>query len=70
MKLINKLLALLTFLFGSVLVALAAPPAYTGHGFDDVQTLTDDGSLYFGVVIALAVIITGFFLGRRWLRRV
>jgi len=25
---------------------------------------------FFGVVVALAILVTGFFLGRRWLRRV
>ncbi len=55
--------------FGPVL-ALAAPPAYTGGAFDQVQILADDGLLFFGVIIAAAIVITGFFLGRRWMKKI
>jgi hypothetical protein len=51
-------------------VMRADPPAYTGTVFDGLQEVIDDAGLFFGVVIALAVIVTGFFLGRRWLAKV
>ena len=51
-------------------LALADPPEYTGSAFDQIQIVADDGMLFFGVIIAGAIIVTGFFLGRKWLRRV
>jgi len=69
--LLHKLLcvALLLVAFGP-LALRADPPEYATTAFTNIQDVTDDGALYFGVVTALAVVITGFFLGRRWLRRV
>ena len=49
---------------------LAAPPVYAGSAFDKSQELTDDGLLFFGVIIAGAVVVTGFFKGRQWLKKV
>ena len=54
-------------------VAQAAPPTpptYTGTTFDRLQIVADDAYLFFGVVVVLALLVTGFFLGRSWLRRV
>lgn len=62
-------LAVLSLLSGSALLQ-AAPPAYAGSAFDQIQEVADDGMLFFGVIIAGAVIVTGFFLGRKWLKRV
>ena len=64
----NFLLFLAVICMG--LVARADPPVYTGNTFDKLQTATDDASLYFGVVIAACIIVTGFFLGRKWLKSV
>jgi len=51
-------------------ILLAQAPTYTTTAFDSIQEVADDSSLFFGVIVAVAVIVTGFFLGRRWLRRV
>jgi len=50
--------------------SLFAQPAYTGAAFDSMQEVADDGTLFFGVIVVLAVLITGFFVGRRWFKRV
>lgn len=57
-------------LFLAAATIVKAQPAYTGTTFDAVQEVMDDATLFFGVVVALAVLVTGFFLGRRWLARV
>ncbi len=63
---------LLLFLLALALTSIvrAAPPSYAGNTFDGLQTATDDASLYFGVLVALAIVVTGFFLGRKWLKSV
>jgi hypothetical protein len=69
---------LLNRLFVAVLGLLLLPltmmaqtvPEYEGTAFDKSQALANDGMLFFGFIIAGAIIVTGFFLGRRWLRRV
>lgn len=66
---ITRLHVLLLCLFGMTVNALAQP-VYTGNTFDKVQTVSEDATLFFGVVVVLAVLVTGFFLGRKWLRRV
>lgn len=53
----------------ALLLAQTAPE-YEGNAFDKIQEVAGDGMLFFGFIIAAAIIITGFFLGRRWLRRV
>jgi len=68
-KLTNRAIAGATGFLALVLSALAQP-AYTGTAFDQIQEVADDGALFFGVIVALAIVVTGFFLGRRWLRRV
>ncbi len=45
-------------------------PTYTGNAFDDIQAVASDGMLFFGFIVAAAIIVTGFFLGRRWFARV
>jgi len=55
---------------GLLPAALFAQPVYTGNAFDSMQEVTDDATLFFGVIIVIAILVTGFFLGRRWLRRV
>jgi len=69
MKHIKKLLAF-AMLFLSALIVRADPPEYAGSAFDSIQEVTDDASLFFGVIVALAIVVTGFFLGRKWLKRV
>lgn len=54
----------------AAVIVRAQPPTYEGTTFDAIQVATDDATLYFGVVVALAVLVTGFFLGRKWLKRV
>lgn len=48
----------------------ADAPEYAGNAFDHMQEVADDGLLFFGVIVAAAIVVTGFFLGRRWLRRI
>lgn len=55
---------------GILPASLFAQPVYTGSAFDSIQETTDDATLFFGVIIILAVLVAGFFVGRRWLRRV
>ena len=50
------------------LLGLVADPTYAGNAFDKITSTTDDASLYFGLVVALCVLVTGFFLGRKWLK--
>lgn len=45
-------------------------PEYTGSVFDELTETLLDGGLFFGVIIAMALVVTGFFLGRKWLARV
>jgi hypothetical protein len=52
------------------LVPAAAHAAYAGTTFDAVQEVADDATIFFGVVVVLAVLVTGFFVGRKWLRSV
>jgi len=60
------LLGVAALLVPSLLLA----QTYTGNAFDQIQIVADDGMIFFGVIIAGAVIVTGFFLGRRWLKRI
>lgn len=67
----SKLRLVLASVACAVPAALAqTPPTYTGNVFDKLQVTTEDGLLYFGFIAAAAVLVTGFFLGRKWLRRV
>jgi len=66
----NFLVMLVMLLAFGPLALRADPPDYAGTAFDKMQTTTDDAALFFGVVVALAVLVTGFFLGRKWLRSV
>ena len=36
----------------------------------DITTALGTATTLFGVVTTLAVLVTGFFVGRRWLRKV
>jgi len=36
----------------------------------DITTALGTATTLFGVVITLAVLVTGFFVGRRWFKRV
>jgi hypothetical protein len=36
----------------------------------EITTMIGEATTLFGVVVALAVTVTGFFIGRRWLSRV
>jgi len=45
-------------------------PTYTGSDFDLLQAMADDSAIFFGWVLGLSVMIFGFFLGRKWMRRV
>jgi hypothetical protein len=36
----------------------------------DITTALGTATTLFGVVVTLAVLVTGFFVGRSWLRRV
>jgi len=63
---------------GLVIVGVFAPviaqaqieePEYTGTVFDSVTAVALDGALFFGVIVAICVLVTGFFLGRKWLKR-
>jgi len=58
--------------FGAMLAVLPQVSfgAYAGTTFDAVQEVADDATIFFGVVVVLAVLVTGFFVGRKWLRRV
>jgi len=69
MKLVNKYVATLLALCLHVSL-LAQAPNYTGSAFDQVQILADDGLLFFGVIIAAAVVVVGFFKGRQWFKKV
>jgi len=66
---IRRLCLLLVSVFGAAVCLRADPPEYTGAAFDQVQILADDGLLFFGVIIAAAIIIVGFFKGRQWFKR-
>lgn len=69
MKMIRNFLLFLAALAFS-LAARAEDPEYAGSAFDSITQTTNDASLFFGVVVALAVLVTGFFLGRKWLKSV
>lgn len=64
------LLMAAVFVLVSSTLRAAEPPEYEGTVFSSLQAVIDDASLFFGVVVALAIVVTGFFLGRRWLRSV
>jgi len=61
---------LLLALCGCLTAQAQTAPTYTGNAFDAIQEMAGDGMLFFGYIIAAAIIVTGFFLGRRWLKRV
>jgi len=67
---LNRFLGFLVAFVFSALALRADPPEYDGTTFNTLQVVADDAALFFGVVVALAIIVTGFFLGRRWLRSV
>jgi len=67
----NPLLALILTMFVFVTGAFAQEsPEYATTAFDKIQLLFDDGALLFGVVVALAIVIMGFWKGRAWFKRV
>jgi len=68
MKLLKTFLGFLLALLTATLCL--AQPVYDGTTFDTLQVVTDDATLYFGVIVTICILVTGFFLGRRWLRRV
>lgn len=35
----------------------------------DITSMLTDATTLFGVVVVLAVSVTGFFLGRKWIKR-
>jgi hypothetical protein len=37
---------------------------------DDITTALGTATTLFGVVATLAILVTGFFVGRRWFKRV
>jgi len=37
---------------------------------DEIETALTDATTLFAAVVVLAVTVTGFFLGRRWLKRI
>lgn len=45
-------------------------PTDVGSMFDGFDVLIENFSVLFGVVVVAAVLVTGFFLGRKWLSRV
>lgn len=45
-------------------------PTYGGTVFDTLTDVALDGSLFFGLIVVIALLVTGFFLGRKWLKRV
>jgi hypothetical protein len=36
----------------------------------DITTMVGDATTLFGVIVVLAVSVTGFFLGRKWVKRI
>jgi len=72
MKTLRSLWLRLSAVLGVLFLVLNvnAQPTYEGTTFDALQIVSDDATLYFGVIVALAVLVTGFFLGRRWLKRI
>jgi len=55
--------------------ALAVYTAYTAPAtvddmFDGFDVLIANFSVLFGVAVVLCVLVTGFYLGRKWLKRV
>ncbi len=36
----------------------------------DITTMVADATTLFGVIVVLAVSVTGFFLGRKWIKRI
>jgi len=69
-----RLLAVLGLAAGIPHVALAydpfVVPTDTAEMFDGFDVLFGNFTLLFGVFVTIAVLITGFILGRRWLSRV
>jgi len=61
---------LLLLLCGALSVQAQTAPTYTGAAFDNIQEVAGDGMLFFGYIIAAAIIIMGFFKGRSWFRKV
>lgn len=47
-----------------------AEPTYTGGGFTEMTVLATDSLLFLGVVVVIAILVTGFFKGRAWFKRV
>ena len=41
-----------------------------GNTMSDITAALGDATTLFGVVVTLAVLVTGFFVGRRWFKRV
>jgi len=72
MSILNRLLCLLFVGLLTPMVAQAeiTEPTYAGTVFDKLTDVALDGALFFGVIVAIAVLVTGFFLGRKWLRSV
>jgi len=46
-----------------------AAPDYTGTVFTKMTAALIDGALYFGAIAVMCILVTGFFVGRRWFRR-
>lgn len=66
-------LVLSLFAFLSVASAQSTPPAepeYTGTAFDKITETSLDGFLFLLVVMAIGIVATGYFVGRKWFRRV
>lgn len=59
----------LCFLAPAAVLAQTAPE-YDGTVFDGLTDVVLDGALFFGLIVVVALLVTGFFLGRKWLRSV
>jgi len=70
MKILHRRILMMILAVVAAVIVRADPPEYAGVAFDSIQEVTDDATLYFGVIVTLAVLVTGFFLGRKWLKRV
>ncbi|MBL9214403.1 MAG: hypothetical protein JNG83_02895 [Opitutaceae bacterium] len=66
----SRILSLVFLGLVSPALLMAQVPEYDGNAFDQVQILADDGMLFFGVIIAAAVIVVGFWKGRQWFRKI
>jgi hypothetical protein len=62
--------------YGKILLAVAAAAVVTsssratGTSYDSITTLVTDGTTLFGAIVVLAASVTGFFLGRKWVKRI